>query len=58
MIEEFRTTAIALDVGATCDHCGESCKSQIYSVTLERPKVTREWIFDTLECLRGWAKPV
>lgn len=42
----------------TCDHCGKPMRSQIYTLEQTRPKVTREWVFDTLECLREWVAPI
>ena len=41
-----------------CSGCGEECRTQVYYVDLERPKVTRRWAFCTLTCLRKWVRPV
>lgn len=41
-----------------CSECGTECMTQVYYVTLERPKVTRMWSFCTLTCLRKWMRPV
>lgn len=41
-----------------CEHCGELTGSQAYSILLVRNKITREWLFCSLEHLRDWAAPI
>lgn len=58
MIETFHGSTPAVIPPIPCDHCGKPNRTQMYTITLDRPNVTREWNFDTLECLRAWAAPV
>lgn len=41
-----------------CDYCGERTTTQAYSLMQARSKITREWFFCKLECLRSWSAPV
>lgn len=41
-----------------CDNCGKENTTQLYSITLERPNVTRDWAFCSMPCLRKWAAPI
>lgn len=55
MIETMhRTPAMIPDV--ECEHCGKTCGNQVYTLTLTRAALTREWVFDTLRCLRKFAE--
>ena len=56
MIETYYDQPTKVPVVA-CDHCGRLTKTQVYTLTLTREKVEREWRFDTMECLRDWVKP-
>jgi hypothetical protein len=58
MIETFHPTLETQVPEVDCDHCGKRCTTQIYTLTLDRPKLTREWVFDTLTCLRDWVAPL
>lgn len=58
MIETFHEETKAIIPEVECEHCGKTCKTQMYTLTLDRPQLTREWVFDTLTCLRDWVAPV
>lgn len=55
MIETMHRTPAEIPQ-VECDHCGETMGNQIYTLTLTRVGLTREWVFDTLACIRKFSK--
>lgn len=58
MLETHHGDLLAVIPPVACDRCGKPNRTQMYTITLTRERVTREWNFDTLDCLRKWAEPV
>lgn len=57
MIETYHPTPKPVP-DIDCEHCGKHTTNQAYSMLLARPRVTREWVFCSLTCLRSWIAPI